>query len=216
MASTLAAPGSACALPDDLALPTGPWLALPLPLLDVAADLLRHAQAAGRALAYRVELAPRGADPATARSLVPAVAALATRGRQPALQECLGDAMTLLSETAGRRASACCRTARTTRWPGSVRWRRGASARRGRTFPMALLALAPPPCKPARGAARGRHPMRARSGLPRRRARAIAALAPGGAVRAGGQRHPCRRRRRTCSLAMPMPIAPSPSRWSSA
>jgi hypothetical protein len=96
--STAAAAGLGLALPDDLALPSGPWLALPLPLLEVAADLLCHAQAAGRALAYRVELAPRSADPAAARSLVPAVAALATRGRQPALQECLSDAMTLLVE----------------------------------------------------------------------------------------------------------------------
>jgi len=71
VASIEAGAGLGLALPDDLALPTGPWLALQLPLLDVATDLLRHAQAAGRALAYRVELAPRGADAATARSLVP-------------------------------------------------------------------------------------------------------------------------------------------------
>ena len=44
VASAAAGAGLGLALPDDLALPSGPWLALPLPLLDVAADLLRHAR----------------------------------------------------------------------------------------------------------------------------------------------------------------------------
>ena len=195
MASTSADAGLGLALPDDLALPSGPWLALPLPLLDVAADLLRHAQAAGRALAYRVELAPRGADPATARSLVPAVAALATRGRQPALQEVprRRDDAARRRRLDGARAPAVGQRGRRA---GLARSAGDAAHPLGVAVPSRWLARARAsrPASRRRGAARGRHPMRARSGLPRRRARAIAALAPGGAVRAGGQRHPCRRR----------------------
>ena len=143
VASTLASAGLGLALPDDLALPTGSWLALPLPLLEVATDLLRHAQAAGRSLAYRVELAPRDADPATARSLVPAVAALATRGRQPALQEGLGDAMTLLAEDGwtARESLLSDSAVDALAWLGPLATRRIRSA--WPYLPDGLLALAP-------------------------------------------------------------------------
>ena len=80
-------------VPDDACLPSGQWFALPVSLRDAAIDVLQHAQANGYAVGYRVELAARRADAGLARRLVPALAAIATRKRQPEIEAALQEAI---------------------------------------------------------------------------------------------------------------------------
>lgn len=89
--------GAALALgaPDDAVLPGGQWFALPASLRAAAADVLQHAQANGIDVCYRVEIAARDADPTLARKLIPALAAVAIRGRQPDVEAALKDAITI-------------------------------------------------------------------------------------------------------------------------
>ncbi len=89
------APGATLALgaPDDATLPGGQWFALPASLRATAVDVLRHAQANGIDVGYRVEIVARQADPTLARRLIPALAAVATRGRQPDVEAALKDAI---------------------------------------------------------------------------------------------------------------------------
>jgi len=79
--------------PDDARLPGGQWFALPAPLPDAAIDVLQHAQANGFEVVYQVELQARTADSGLARSLVPALAAIAMRKRQPEIEAALEEAI---------------------------------------------------------------------------------------------------------------------------
>lgn len=79
--------------PDDAQLPGGQWFALPASLQDAAVDLFRHAAANGLQVGLRIELTARAADAALARQLIPALAAVATRRRQPAIEAALGAAI---------------------------------------------------------------------------------------------------------------------------
>ncbi len=81
--------------PGDASLPGGQWFALPASLRAAAVDVLRHAQANGIEVAYRVEMVAREADPTLARRLIPALAAVAMRGRQPDVEAALKNAIAL-------------------------------------------------------------------------------------------------------------------------
>lgn len=92
------APGGATlalGAPNDATLPGGQWFALPASLRAAAVDVLQHAQANGIDVSYRVEMVARDADPALARQLIPALAAVATRGRQPDVEAALKDAIAI-------------------------------------------------------------------------------------------------------------------------
>ncbi|HEX6241526.1 MAG TPA: toll/interleukin-1 receptor domain-containing protein, partial [Polyangiales bacterium] len=81
-------------------LPSGQWLAFPISLLAAATEVFRHASANGYTVAYHVELARRPESASLAKLLIPALARLSTKGRQPALESALQLAVGTL-KTAG-------------------------------------------------------------------------------------------------------------------
>jgi nucleotide-binding universal stress UspA family protein len=81
--------------PDNATLPGGQWFALPASLRAAAVDVLQHAQANGIDVGYRVDMVARGADPTLARQLIPALAVVAIRSRQPEVEASLKDAIAL-------------------------------------------------------------------------------------------------------------------------
>ena len=94
------APGGvtlALGAPDDATLPGGQWFALPASLRAAAVDVLKHAQANGIGIGYRVEMVRRDADSTLARRLIPALAAAANHGRQPNVEAALKDAITIVN-----------------------------------------------------------------------------------------------------------------------
>ena len=84
-------------LPADATLQRGQWVALPVPLLDAAVDLLRHAQSNGLELWYHIRLHVREGDATLARRLIPAVAELSTHGSRPDLEQALRDTIGIVS-----------------------------------------------------------------------------------------------------------------------
>lgn len=82
--------------PDDATLPSGKWIALPVTLLDVAADLFDDARGQGYEAAYRIVLRRDDANRALARRLVPAVVDTAARSNQPRMHESLRECVEML------------------------------------------------------------------------------------------------------------------------
>ena len=85
-------------LPEDAALQTGQWLAVPMPLVDSAVDAFQYAQASGQEFVYRLRLRLRDGNVALARRLAPAVAYLNARGRRPDLETALRNAATTVRD----------------------------------------------------------------------------------------------------------------------
>src|SRR3954452_8870675 len=91
-------PSLSVRLPHDAALQNGPWLALPLPLLDAAVDVFQHALANGFEGGYLIRLRQRPGDATLARRLAPALAELSTRGRRADIEDALREAISLVSD----------------------------------------------------------------------------------------------------------------------
>lgn len=89
--------------PRDACLPSGAWFALPASLCRCAVDVFQHAQSNGLQASYRVAMSARDGDHALSRRLIPALAAVAVRGRHPALEAALRHAIALVA-AAGWRA----------------------------------------------------------------------------------------------------------------
>ncbi len=82
--------------PENAMLPSGNWIALPVTLLDVAADFFDDALANGYEAAYRVVLRRDGANRALAKRLVKAVVETGGRGSQRSLHEALSTCLEML------------------------------------------------------------------------------------------------------------------------
>lgn len=83
--------------PESAILPSGNWIALPVTLLDVAADLFDDALAQGYDAAYAIVLRRDDANRALAKRLVKAAAETGTRGSQRSMHEALSNGLALLS-----------------------------------------------------------------------------------------------------------------------
>ena len=82
--------------PDVLALPSGKEIAVTMPLLDVAVDLLRQAHIMDAELSYRATLERANPAPESARALVPALAELHGGRSIAGLEEAVREGFDLL------------------------------------------------------------------------------------------------------------------------